>query len=834
MAPTNLLTISQDDVRLRWKEEYITAAVNRMQSAYLPQGIIRGGLLRAHPSENLKVQILGDPKFGDIVMAYRNPNGFLTAVTLDTAPVTLDLATLASQTVYICAFVDYAVTADTVAYWRAYTQADFDAAPEKDYLVVWGKVVVPASGLIPSANVDQKSRRDGWRNLSQGLMPWTQVVKNGSFEWKLANWAASGFVSTDADAHSGVRCASVATGAASLQQFVGVPVVEGGLVHVSAWLKFTGATGTVRVIVRFADKDGVVTPSGYPIDLSPSGLTQDWTEYTAVVPVPADMVVISDAYVTSNLSAGSLLVDDVVVAVQVQNAVQRQREDDNVFGRSLASMLQLGPKTPPADATPDLFQVGYTSAGLATMTYLGATPGTLNFDANIYLDAANRLKSPEIRAEGASSAKVVIKNNALASNEKHWEARAESDHLLVTSINDDLSEVAFLRLNKTGIALESIELLGDAYTATLRPDAAGTRAVGVSGGEFGSGRFNTLYLGVAGGQGIASHAIPSVDDSLDLGGPSYYWRNLYLDGTAYIDTLSLGVSAGLGVATSLMPTSATGHDLGSASYPWEDGYIDYLHTDWLYSELGHLYIGNLGAAHQRWQVEAGADFSIWIRDDTWANGVDVLKFTRSNETEQYLYIKSDVRPGTSEAYDLGYADTASATAYRWDNIVAGRLWLRQETAGSAVLDFEDRQAAAGSRTWRMMMSLGSLYFTLPPDNFGSVGNTAIKLEQDGDYLTNFIFGGASGHPVTVKGSSSDALYLGDSSIPVTRIFTSNLVAQGAASSQAGALSIGDDVGVGDGADGAVALAGGHDSAGWLQWILDGTTIYIPYWTDITT
>jgi hypothetical protein len=38
---------------------------------------------------------------------------------------------------------------------------------------------------------------------------------------------------------------------------------------------------------------------------------------------------------------------------------------------------------------------------------------------------------------------------------------------------------------------------------------------------------------------IASNLIPSVDDSYDLGAVGSEWRDIYIDGTAYIDTGSI-------------------------------------------------------------------------------------------------------------------------------------------------------------------------------------------------------------------------------------------------------------------------------------------------------
>ena len=42
---------------------------------------------------------------------------------------------------------------------------------------------------------------------------------------------------------------------------------------------------------------------------------------------------------------------------------------------------------------------------------------------------------------------------------------------------------------------------------------------------------------------VNSHIIPNTDDTFDLGSASQEWRNLYVDGTAYIDTINLNGTA---------------------------------------------------------------------------------------------------------------------------------------------------------------------------------------------------------------------------------------------------------------------------------------------------
>ena len=45
------------------------------------------------------------------------------------------------------------------------------------------------------------------------------------------------------------------------------------------------------------------------------------------------------------------------------------------------------------------------------------------------------------------------------------------------------------------------------------------------------------------GADVDSNIIPDDDDTYDLGSSSQQWRNLYVDGTAYVDTLDLNGTA---------------------------------------------------------------------------------------------------------------------------------------------------------------------------------------------------------------------------------------------------------------------------------------------------
>lgn len=64
---------------------------------------------------------------------------------------------------------------------------------------------------------------------------------------------------------------------------------------------------------------------------------------------------------------------------------------------------------------------------------------------------------------------------------------------------------------------------------------------------------------------IASDMLPGTDDAFDLGAVGSEWKDLYIDGVAYIDTLTIGSSTGItSVDTDLSTVSASDDTLASA------------------------------------------------------------------------------------------------------------------------------------------------------------------------------------------------------------------------------------------------------------------------------
>ena len=90
---------------------------------------------------------------------------------------------------------------------------------------------------------------------------------------------------------------------------------------------------------------------------------------------------------------------------------------------------------------------------------------------------------------------------------------------------------------------------------------------------------------------ISGSVIPSGDDTYDLGSNAKEWKNLYIDGIAYIDQISglqsinygitgdnsvvtIGTASFVNITSSLIPSVDDQVSLGSSTKEWKDLYID--------------------------------------------------------------------------------------------------------------------------------------------------------------------------------------------------------------------------------------------------------------------
>ena len=90
---------------------------------------------------------------------------------------------------------------------------------------------------------------------------------------------------------------------------------------------------------------------------------------------------------------------------------------------------------------------------------------------------------------------------------------------------------------------------------------------------------------------FSSSLIPGNDDKMDLGSSTKEWKDLYIDGIAYIDSASITNTDIATVSSDLLPTVDNTKDLGSVAKSWKDLHVQGTAT------IGTLSLSNVSSDH---------------------------------------------------------------------------------------------------------------------------------------------------------------------------------------------------------------------------------------------
>lgn len=181
--PTTHVTFNPAEVRMRYKEPYLTEGLNAKMAVVQPTGIYRGFRL-AGTGTNGELQIVADGDANDHVAVYRTSTGL--ALTLRrTSSFLVDLSALAGTTVVVAIYATYAVGSTTTAVLRTYTVSEYLAAPELPELVVLGVVTVPSGA--PISTFTYQYRTIAALKAAPGAVPVQSLLRNTSFEAGIVN-----------------------------------------------------------------------------------------------------------------------------------------------------------------------------------------------------------------------------------------------------------------------------------------------------------------------------------------------------------------------------------------------------------------------------------------------------------------------------------------------------------------------------------------------------------------------------------------------------------------------------------------------------------------------
>lgn len=168
---------------------------------------------------------------------------------------------------------------------------------------------------------------------------------------------------------------------------------------------------------------------------------------------------------------------------------------------------------------------------------------------------------------------------------------------------------------------------------------------------------------------------PNADDNLDLGTSSAEFKDLYLDGVAYLDKLILAASNGStdGVGSHLQPVTTATYDLGSTTYAFNNAYLTALNIRKNDSPI--ITFTNLSTD----MLAADSVGSIvWESLDTQQSGVDLAKIDAvvvdSLDDTGNDAVKLVFQTGNSEAL------TTAMTLQGDDIIAADNVGLQSDSA----------------------------------------------------------------------------------------------------------------------------------------------------------
>jgi len=293
------VAVDLDLLKMKWKEQYVSEGLNRKVIPGVPQGIYRGLRLAYDGTQGGTDRKVAVTSGGDATheAVYQNTTGHaLTYIDSDGTSIIFDLsdAALDGVDVVVALFVDYQIGVDTVAEWRAYPIADYDALPaaEKNELVILGTVKnLAASTNIVAADIYVERRTVAWENNPAGGRQWEPLLKSPGFEigevgtkrfdivhWEAATTGGTGTWDLSGDIRTGetglrVVCTSGATFVSELQHDVGLHVDPTQMIRYRVFKKVQTATAGGTVALRFTFEDKTFNSSNNHDVVIPANVT---------------------------------------------------------------------------------------------------------------------------------------------------------------------------------------------------------------------------------------------------------------------------------------------------------------------------------------------------------------------------------------------------------------------------------------------------------------------------------------------------------------------------------------------------------------------------------
>lgn len=249
-----------EEVKMKWKEPYVTEGLNR-KAMLNPQGIYRGFVLNTDPGAGERtIEVSADPVFSDHLAALLDTSGDYSLTIRKTGGAfLLDLSSYTSEFVMVVLQAAYSVGSDTEVVIKTYTEPELGLLPSA--YIGLGTVNVPASGAVAADSINRSlgGLAQAWTSRSPGACEWYPVIKNPEFDGGLAHWRA----------HAGSNTVEVSTGdfftGTKSIRFVGVSGSSLFTAEVAIPVFFEGQRVSVRFSSKIATALGVGDDAGVAI-----------------------------------------------------------------------------------------------------------------------------------------------------------------------------------------------------------------------------------------------------------------------------------------------------------------------------------------------------------------------------------------------------------------------------------------------------------------------------------------------------------------------------------------------------------------------------------------
>jgi hypothetical protein len=196
---TTVSSLSQADLKVRFKETYVSEGLNRKFTGVVPRGVYRGFKLIPNGTD-MTVTLEDDSDTSDHVAVYEDLNGRALTIHIQSGDIDIDLTASASTTVAIAIYVEYSINATTLGQIRTYEVSPADeltGATEEGELIILGTVIVPASGVIPVADITAQRRTSAGAEIAPEATSPLPLVANPHFNFDIAANKASTFTAVN-------------------------------------------------------------------------------------------------------------------------------------------------------------------------------------------------------------------------------------------------------------------------------------------------------------------------------------------------------------------------------------------------------------------------------------------------------------------------------------------------------------------------------------------------------------------------------------------------------------------------------------------------------------